>query len=89
MIMFLVRQVFASSLDVIKCGMKLECAWCSCTSMFFYRFQEITMFRKADKQRKPVAGHQTHRSMMQHTSQPKEPESAPSSGGKEEKEEEE
>lgn len=34
----------------------------------YFKQQEITIFRKADKSRKP-ATHQTHRSMMQHVSQ--------------------
>ncbi|XP_052230298.1 vacuolar protein sorting-associated protein 26B-like isoform X1 [Dreissena polymorpha] len=36
----------------------------------YFKQQEITIFRKAEKQRKAGAtsGHQTHRSMMQHTS---------------------
>ena len=43
---------------------------------FFCRLQEITIFRKADKQRKPTVGggHQTHRSMMMHTSRDRAPE---------------
>ena len=42
----------------------------------FCRLQEITIFRKADKQRKPTVGggHQTHRSMMMHTSRDRAPE---------------
>ena len=44
--------------------------------LFFCRLQEITIFRKADKQRKPTVGggHQTHRSMMMHTSRDRAPE---------------
>lgn len=47
------------------------------------------MFRKADKQRKPAAGYQTHRSMMQHnpSSPPQsEPEQQANTESKEEKE---
>ncbi|WAR03862.1 VP26B-like protein [Mya arenaria] len=37
----------------------------------YFKQQEITIFRKADKVRKPMTqGHQTHRSMMQHASNP-------------------
>lgn len=48
--------------------------------------QEITIFRKADKQRKPAAGYQTHRSMMQHNPQPQKETEQANSDSKEEKE---